>query len=85
MMSHSCPIFITITMVKVRLFRWWCCVWCIVLLSLRIIILRACQDPNKIASCGMIKNKNKMFYFFLTELNRIQPLSDGYIATAARS
>ena len=44
--GHSCSLFIT--MVKVRLFCWWCCVCCIVLLSLYIIILRARHDHNKI-------------------------------------
>ena len=50
---HSCSIFIT--MVKVRLFCWWCCVCCIVLFTLCILILWACHDHNKIAPCGMIK------------------------------
>ena len=39
-----------IYLVKVRLFCWWCCVYCIVLL--RIIILRAHHDHNIIAPCG---------------------------------
>ena len=50
---HSCSIFIT--MVKVRLFCWWCCVCCIVLFTLCILILWACHDHNKTAPCGMIK------------------------------
>ena len=41
-------------MVKVRLICWWCCVCCIVLLTLCISILRARHDHNKIAPCGMI-------------------------------
>ena len=52
-------------MVKVRLFCWWCCVCCTVLLSLCIIILRARHDHNKTAPCGMIKG-------FLIELNTVQ-------------
>ena len=46
------------TMVKVRLFCWWCCVCCIVLLTLwsfAVVFLRARHDHNKIAPCGMIK------------------------------
>ena len=53
--SYNCSIFITITMVKVRLFCWWCCVYCIVLLTLCIIILWARHYHNKIAPCGMLK------------------------------
>ena len=54
--------------VKVRLFCWWC-VCCIVLLTLWIIILRACRDHNKIAPCGMIEvflNWIKSFCFYIT-------------------
>ena len=42
--------------VKVRLFCWWCCVFCIVLLTLCIFVLfiRARHGHNKIAPCGMI-------------------------------
>ena len=44
------------TVVKIRLFRWWC-VCCIVLLTLCVFccFLRARHDHNKIAPCGMIK------------------------------
>ena len=63
--SHNCSIFITITMVKLRLFCWWCCVCCIVLLTFCIVILRTRHDHNKIAPCGMIK-------VFLIELNWIE-------------
>ena len=52
---YPTSIFITITLVKVRLFCWWCHVCCTVLLTLCIIILRARHDQNKIAPCGMIK------------------------------
>ena len=44
---------------------WWCCVCCIVLLTLCLIILRARHDRNKIAPCGMIK-------VFWIELNWIE-------------
>ena len=63
--SHNCSIFISITMVKLRLFCWWCYVCCIVLLTLCIIILRVRHDHNKIAPCGMIK-------VFWIELNWIE-------------
>ena len=33
----------------------WCCACCIVLLTLCIIILRACHDHNRSAPCGMIQ------------------------------
>ena len=55
-----------ITIVKVRPFCWWCCVCCIVLLTLCIHYFTSCHDHNKTAPC--IPHGIKVFWI---ELNLV--------------
>ena len=59
--SHNCYIFATITVVKVRLFCWWWCVYCIVLLTL-LLFYEPAMTTTKLSLVGWLK------YFELNSL-----------------